>query len=115
VPHQANGRILDGLAEKLKIEPERLIRTIYRYGNISAASNMIALDFGVRRGNLHRVLDDDGKVLDVVEQPEHRIQEGELVLLPTIGGGYLMGCIGFVAEKSLVAQDPIPEPAAISG
>ena len=31
-----------------------------------------------------------------------RIQAGELVLLPSIGGGYLMGCVGFIAEPALV-------------
>ena len=110
VPHQANGRILEGLTDKLQVDSERLIRTIYLYGNISAASNLIALDHGIRKGNLFRNLDDEGNVIDIVEQPEHRIQEGELVLMPSIGGGYLMGCVGFVAEKSLVAQEPIPEP-----
>jgi 3-oxoacyl-[acyl-carrier-protein] synthase-3 len=114
VPHQANGRILDGLADKLRVAPERLIRTIYLYGNISAASNLIALDFGLRRGNQRRILDDEGHVLDVVVEPEHRIQSGELVLMPSIGGGYLMGCVGFVADKKLAALEPIEEPEAIA-
>ena len=96
VPHQANGRIIDGLVDKLKIPPERAIRTIYRYGNISAASNLIALDHGIRYGNTRRVLDDDGHVEAIETQPEHKIGDGDLVLMPSIGGGYLMGCIGFV-------------------
>lgn len=96
VPHQANGRIIDGLVDRLKVPPERVIRTIYRYGNISAASNLIALDHGIRHGNMARVLDEDGHVREIVTQPEHRIREGDLVLLPSIGGGYLMGCVGFV-------------------
>ena len=96
VPHQANGRIIDGLVDKLKIAPERAIRTIYRYGNISAASNLIALDHGIRYGNTRRVLDDDGHVTAIETQPEHKIREGDLVLMPSIGGGYLMGCVGFV-------------------
>ncbi|MDF1701330.1 MAG: ketoacyl-ACP synthase III [Planctomycetota bacterium] len=104
VPHQANGRILDGLADRLKLPRDRLVRTIYRTGNISAASNLIALDFGLRHGNMGRVLDEDGRVTQIVTQPEHRIQEGELVLLPSIGGGYLMGCIGFVAEPALLER-----------
>lgn len=96
VPHQANGRITDGLVDRLEIEPERAIRTIYRYGNISAASNLIALDHGIRYGNTRRVLDDDGHVTAIETQPEHKIRDGDLVLMPSIGGGYLMGCIGFV-------------------
>jgi 3-oxoacyl-[acyl-carrier-protein] synthase-3 len=109
VPHQANGRIIDGLADRLRVPPERVVRTIYRYGNMSAASNLVALDYGLRRGNMARVLDDEGRVLEVREQPEHRIRAGELVLMPSIGGGYLMGCTGFVVEPALVeaieAQD----------
>jgi 3-oxoacyl-[acyl-carrier-protein] synthase III len=97
VPHQANGRILDGMVDKLGTPPERLLRTVYRYGNISAASNLVTLDFGLRRGNMARRLDAEGRVLEILEQPEHKIRKGDLVLLPSIGGGYLMGCIGFVA------------------
>ncbi len=114
VPHQANGRILDGLAERL-CAPERVIRSIYRTGNISAASNLIALDQGLRVGNLARVLDDSGAVLDVVEQPEHRIREDDLVLMPSIGGGYLMGCVGFIAQAPLTNQGRYEdEPAAVA-
>jgi 3-oxoacyl-[acyl-carrier-protein] synthase-3 len=94
VPHQANGRIVDSLADRLGMPPARVIRTIYRYGNMSAASNLVALDFGVRRGNLDRVLDEKGRVLEVRETPD-RIEKGDLVLLPSIGGGYVMGCIAF--------------------
>jgi 3-oxoacyl-[acyl-carrier-protein] synthase-3 len=95
VPHQANGRIIDGLVEKLEVPPERTLRTIYRYGNLSAASNLVALDHGIRFGNMERVLDGDGRVTDVRVVPD-RIAPGDLVLMPSIGGGYLMGCIGFV-------------------
>ncbi len=112
VPHQANGRILDGLAERL-CAPERVIRSIYRTGNVSAASNLIALDQGLRVGNLARVIDAEGRVTGVVEQPEHRIREGDLVLLPSIGGGYLMGCVGFLAQAPLTGQPAYEaEPAA---
>ena len=96
IPHQANGRIIDGMVDKLKTRPERTIRTIYEYGNISAASNLIALDHAIRHGNTARVLDDEGQVVEVVTQPEHRIAEGDLVLMPSIGGGYLIGTTGFV-------------------
>ena len=98
VPHQANGRIVDGIAERLGAPPERVVRTVYRYGNISAASNLVTLDYGIRRGNMARRLDPEGRVVEIVEQPEHRIRGGDLVLLPSIGGGYLMGCVGFVAD-----------------
>ncbi len=102
IPHQANGRIIDGLCDKLKMEPDYVTRTIYRYGNISAASNLIALDYALRSGNMSRTLDDEGRVLEIHEGTGRRIAEGDLVLLPSIGGGYLMGCAGFVAEKALV-------------
>ncbi len=112
IPHQANGRIIDGLADKLRIPHERMIRTIYRYGNTSAASNLVALDFALREGNMRRVVDDDGLVTDIVTDAEHKVQPGELVLMPSIGGGYLMGCAGFIAEPALCEQGPIPEERA---
>ncbi len=96
VPHQANGRILDGLADRLKIGKNRLIRTIYRYGNMSAASNLVALDHAIRYGNTERELDADGHVVRIVDVPDARIQDDDLVLMPSIGGGYLMGCVGFI-------------------
>ncbi len=96
IPHQANGRIVDGLADRLGVPLDRTIRTIYRYGNMSAASNLVALDFALRHGTMDRVLDAEGRVLDVVTTPEGRIRKGELVLMPSIGGGYLMGSVGFV-------------------
>ena len=91
VPHQANGRIVEGLADKLSMT--KVIRTIYRYANMSAASNLVALDHGMRKGNLERILDADGKVLGIRETPD-RFRKGETILLPSIGGGYLMGCVG---------------------
>jgi 3-oxoacyl-[acyl-carrier-protein] synthase-3 len=96
VPHQANGRIIDGLSDRLGLPPERCIRTIYEYGNVSAASNLIALDYGVRYGNMARRLDEDGHVVEILRQPEHQVPEGSLVVLPSIGGGYLIGTIAFV-------------------
>jgi 3-oxoacyl-[acyl-carrier-protein] synthase III len=91
VPHQANGRIIDGLAKQLAMP--KVIKTVYRYGNMSAASNLIALDYGMRRGTMERVLDADGRVLSVRDNPT-RYRRGDLVMLPSIGGGYLMGCVG---------------------
>jgi 3-oxoacyl-[acyl-carrier-protein] synthase-3 len=96
VPHQANGRIIDGLCEKLGVPTERVIRTIYRYGNMSSASNVVALDHGIRRGNTYRRLDDGGRVLEILDGTDDRIRPGDLVLMPSIGGGYLMGCAGFI-------------------
>jgi 3-oxoacyl-[acyl-carrier-protein] synthase-3 len=92
VPHQANGRIVDGLGDKLRMRPERVVKTIYRYANMSAASNLVALDFGIRHGNMERVLDGDERVKEIRTVPE-RIRRGDLALLPSIGGGYLMGCV----------------------
>ncbi|MDJ0520600.1 MAG: ketoacyl-ACP synthase III [Planctomycetota bacterium] len=111
VPHQANGRIIDGLADRLRAPHERTVRTIYRYGNMSAASNLVALDYGLRRGNMARRLDDEGLVLEIVDQPEQRFESGELVLLPSIGGGYLMGCAAFIAEPTLVERTRAQEEA----
>ena len=98
IPHQANGRIVDGMADKLGAPPERVTSTVYRYGNTSAASNLIALDFARKHGNLVRRLDADGRVLAIEDQPQHRIQPGDLVVMPAIGGGYLMGCAALVAD-----------------
>ncbi len=97
VPHQANGRIVDAMAEKLGVAPERVTRTVYRYGNTSAASNLVALDYARKHGNLARRLSPEGLVLEIVEQPDEKIRPGELVLLPSIGGGYLMGCVAYIA------------------
>ena len=111
VPHQANGRIIDGLADRLRLPSERMVRTIYRYGNMSAASNLVALDYGLRRGNMVRDLDEEGNVLAILEQPEHRFEANELILLPSIGGGYLMGCAGFIADPVLIERTRAQEVA----
>ncbi|CUS36271.1 3-oxoacyl-ACP synthase III family protein [Candidatus Nitrospira nitrificans] len=66
VLHQANGRILSQVAERLGIEQSRLASVIERYGNTSSASLPIALDDAVRGGN---------------------ISPNDLVLLGTFGGG----------------------------
>jgi 3-oxoacyl-[acyl-carrier-protein] synthase-3 len=92
IPHQANGRIVEGLKHKLAMP--KVVQTVYRYGNMSAASNLVALDHLMRRGNLERVLDAQEHVVEVREVPT-RAKRGELLLLPSIGGGYLMGCVAF--------------------
>jgi 3-oxoacyl-[acyl-carrier-protein] synthase-3 len=66
VLHQANGRILAQIAERLGIPPERLSSVIERYGNTSSASLPIALDAAARAGT---------------------IEDGDLVLLGSFGGG----------------------------
>lgn len=70
VPHQANKRIIDASAEKLKIAPEKVVITVDRHGNTSAASIPLALDVAVRDG---------------------RIREGHLVMLEAMGGGFTWG------------------------
>jgi 3-oxoacyl-[acyl-carrier-protein] synthase-3 len=54
IPHQANARIIDAAAKRLKIPPERFLRTIFKYGNNSAASIPIALDEAVEEGLIKR-------------------------------------------------------------
>lgn len=70
VPHQANSRILDGTARKLSIPEEKIIVTVAKHGNTSAASVPLALAEGVRDG---------------------RIRKGDLVLLEAMGGGLTWG------------------------
>jgi 3-oxoacyl-[acyl-carrier-protein] synthase-3 len=70
VPHQANQRILDATARRLKVPLERFISTIEDHGNTSAASVPLALDVAVQDG---------------------RIKRGELVLLEAMGGGLTWG------------------------
>ncbi|MDG2321780.1 MAG: ketoacyl-ACP synthase III [Rhodospirillaceae bacterium] len=70
VPHQANKRILDATVKKLGIQPGKVIVTVEDHANTSAASIPLALATGV----------DDG-----------RIQEGQLVLMEAMGGGFTWG------------------------
>jgi 3-oxoacyl-[acyl-carrier-protein] synthase III len=67
VPHQANRRILDGTAKKLGLGPEKVVITIDRHANTSAASIPLALAEAVADG---------------------RIQRGQLLLLEAMGGGF---------------------------
>ena len=70
VPHQANRRILDATARKLGLAPERVIVTVDKHANTSAASVPLALDEAVRDG---------------------RIKGGDLVVLEAMGGGFTWG------------------------
>jgi 3-oxoacyl-[acyl-carrier-protein] synthase-3 len=70
VPHQANKRIIDDSAHKLGISPEKIILTVEKHGNTSAASIPLALAVGVADG---------------------RIKRGNLVLMEAMGGGFTWG------------------------
>ena len=70
VPHQANKRILDSTAKKLGLAKEKIVITVDRHANTSAASIPLALDEAVRDG---------------------RIKRGHLVLMEAMGGGLTWG------------------------
>jgi 3-oxoacyl-[acyl-carrier-protein] synthase-3 len=70
VPHQANKRIIDGSAHKLGIAPEKVVMTVDRHGNTSAASIPLALADAVA---------------------DRRIKRGHLILLEAMGGGFTWG------------------------
>src|SRR3546814_15215717 len=53
VPHQATARILDATARKLKLSPEKVVMTVDRHANTSAASVPLALDLAMREGRLN--------------------------------------------------------------
>ena len=72
VPHQANLRIMQSTAKKLKLAPEKLVATVAEHGNTSAASVPLALDWAVRSG---------------------RIQRGDTVMLEGVGGGFTWGAV----------------------
>ena len=72
IPHQANIRIMQGTARKLKLPLEKVIVTVDQHGNTSAASIPLALDAGVRDG---------------------RIRRGETLLLEGVGGGFTWGSV----------------------
>ncbi len=72
VPHQANKRIIDASAKKLGIADEKVVITVDRHGNTSAASVPLALAVAVEDG---------------------RIREGDLVLLEAMGGGFTWGAV----------------------
>jgi 3-oxoacyl-[acyl-carrier-protein] synthase-3 len=70
VPHQANKRIIDASAHKLHIAPEKVVLTVDRHGNTSAASIPLALSVALKDG---------------------RIKRGDMVLLEAMGGGFTWG------------------------
>ena len=72
IPHQANIRIMNGTAKKLKLPPEKLVVTVDEHGNTSAASVPLALDVAVRSG---------------------RVKRGDTVMLEGVGGGFTWGAV----------------------
>jgi 3-oxoacyl-[acyl-carrier-protein] synthase-3 len=72
VPHQANSRILYGTAKKLGIDPAKVMITLDRHGNTSAASIPLALDQAQR---------------------DQRLKTGDMVLLEAMGGGFTWGAV----------------------
>ena len=72
VPHQANKRILDGTAKKLGVSADRVVITVDKHGNTSAASVPLAFDTAVKDG---------------------RIKPGDVVLLEAMGGGFTWGAV----------------------
>jgi 3-oxoacyl-[acyl-carrier-protein] synthase-3 len=72
IPHQANIRIMQGTAKKLKLSMDKLIVTVNEHGNTSAASIPLALDAAVRSG---------------------KIQAGDTVMLEGVGGGFTWGAV----------------------
>lgn len=72
VPHQANKRILDGIAKKLNVPPGRIVMTLDRHGNTSAASIPLALNHAFE----HQMLG-----------------ENKLVLMEAMGGGFTWGAV----------------------
>ena len=74
VPHQANQRILEGVARRLNLAPERIVSTVAEHGNTSAASIPLALDCAIKDG---------------------RAKPGDLVVIEAIGGGLSWGAAVF--------------------
>jgi 3-oxoacyl-[acyl-carrier-protein] synthase III len=72
VPHQANIRIMEGTAKKMGMSMDKVIVTVHEHGNTSAASIPLALDAGVRSGQIKR---------------------GQYLLLEGVGGGFAWGAV----------------------
>jgi len=72
IPHQANIRIMQGTARKLRMPMDKVIVTVDEHGNTSAASIPLALDVAVRSG---------------------RVRRGDTVMLEGVGGGFTWGAV----------------------
>jgi len=74
VPHQANARIIRGVGERLGLDENRVISTVDKHANTSAASIPLAMDFAIKDG---------------------RIKRGDLVVIEAMGGGLTWGACAF--------------------
>jgi 3-oxoacyl-[acyl-carrier-protein] synthase-3 len=72
IPHQANIRIMQGTARKLKLSMDKVVVTVHQHGNTSAASIPLALDTAVRAG---------------------QVKTGQTLLLEGVGGGFTWGAV----------------------
>jgi 3-oxoacyl-[acyl-carrier-protein] synthase-3 len=72
IPHQANIRIMQSTAKKLKLSMDKVVVTVDQHGNTSAASIPLALDHAVRSG---------------------QVKKGETLLLEGVGGGFTWGAV----------------------
>ena len=72
IPHQANIRIMQSTARKLKLSMDKVVVTVDQHGNTSAASIPLALDHGVRNG---------------------QVKKGQTILLEGVGGGFTWGAV----------------------
>jgi 3-oxoacyl-[acyl-carrier-protein] synthase-3 len=72
IPHQANIRIMQGTAKKLKLPLDKVVVTVDQHGNTSAASIPLALDYAVRQG---------------------KVLPGQTLLLEGVGGGFTWGAV----------------------
>ena len=72
IPHQANERIIDASAKKLRIDPAKIVKTVFKHGNTSAASIPLALCEAVEDG---------------------RVKKGDTLMLEAMGGGFTWGSV----------------------
>lgn len=95
IPHQANRRIIDAMANRMKLPAEKVVVSIERHANTSAASVPLALDEAVRDG---------------------RIRSGDLLLLEAIGGGLAWGAglvrFGIPARAERAGSETVREEVA---
>ena len=70
IPHQANKRIITAAADRLGMDPERVIVNIEKYGNTSSGTIPLAMETAIEEGKL---------------------KKGDLVLLAAVGGGFTVG------------------------
>jgi 3-oxoacyl-[acyl-carrier-protein] synthase-3 len=72
IPHQANIRIMQSTAKKLKLPMDKVVVTVDQHGNTSAASIPLALDHAVRAG---------------------QVKKGDTLMLEGVGGGFTWGAV----------------------